>query len=127
MPLPQTFTGNQLIHARTGSYDLPTIHFSSQRDEQNSSLKMDSSKSSGSSSSSLLTTPYGSALPFAEPSWYGPLGASTSPYYNDSHRRLRAYCREYVDSFADKCGEWEEKGAVPCVLLSNRFYSGSRD
>ncbi len=56
--------------------------------------------------------PFGSPYPFAEPHWYGSLG-HTSPYYDESHRRLRAYCREYVDSFISDAQEWEEKGEVP--------------
>lgn len=56
--------------------------------------------------------PFGSVLPFAEPSWYGALGR-TSPYYGESHRRLRAFCREYVDSWIDQAGDWEAAGHVP--------------
>lgn len=55
---------------------------------------------------------FGSPVPFAEPSWYGALG-HTSPYYNDSHRKLRAFTRKYVDSWIDYAGEWEERGQVP--------------
>jgi len=60
----------------------------------------------------MASETFGSVLPFAEPSWYGALG-HTSPYYNDSHRRLRAFTREYVDSWIDSAGEWEDKGSVP--------------
>lgn len=56
--------------------------------------------------------PFGSVLPFAEPSWSGSLG-HTSPYYGESHRRVRDYARKYVDSWIDKAGAWEEKGEVP--------------
>ncbi|PWN34644.1 acyl-CoA dehydrogenase NM domain-like protein [Meira miltonrushii] len=56
--------------------------------------------------------PFGSVLPFAEPSWAGSLG-HTNPYYNDSHRKLRAFTRKYVDTWIDKAPEWEEKGEVP--------------
>lgn len=37
-----------------------------------------------------------STVPYAEPLWLSP--AYKSPYYNDSHHRLRAAIREYVDS-----------------------------
>lgn len=56
--------------------------------------------------------PFGSVVPFAEPSWSGSLG-HTNPYYRDSHRKLREFTRKYVDSFIDRAGEWEEKGEVP--------------
>lgn len=62
--------------------------------------------------SSEVSEAFGSTLPFAEPSWYGPLG-HTSPYFNDSHRRLRDYCRKYVDGFLAQAQEWEEQGEVP--------------
>jgi hypothetical protein len=55
--------------------------------------------------------PFGELSPWAEPAWYN---AIESPYYNDSHRRLRAYVREYVDEhvlpYAEK---WEEEGGCP--------------
>lgn len=60
----------------------------------------------------MASEPFGSVLPFAEPSWYGALG-HTSPYYKDSHRRLRAFTREYVDSWIEEAPKWEEKGQVP--------------
>lgn len=60
----------------------------------------------------MAAEPFGSVLPFSEPSWYGALG-HTSPYYKDSHRRLRAFTREYVDSWIEDAPEWEEKGQVP--------------
>ena len=59
----------------------------------------------------MLAVAAASVLPFAEPAWYGSLGES-SPYYGESHRRLRAYVREYVDSFAAHAGDWEEKGVA---------------
>lgn len=66
---------------------------------------------------------FGSAAPFAEPSWYGMLG-HTSPYYNDSHRRLRAFTREYVDSWIDQAGEWEERGEVPAEMFARHSKLG---
>jgi alkylation response protein AidB-like acyl-CoA dehydrogenase len=70
-----------------------------------------------------MSAPFGSPLPFAEPSWYGALG-HTSPYYNDSHRRLRAFTREYVDSWIDRAGEWEEKGEVPVEMYEKHSRLG---
>lgn len=37
---------------------------------------------------------FGSVLPYAEPAW---ARGYPSPYYNDSHRRLRAAMRSWVD------------------------------
>ncbi|RVX75451.1 hypothetical protein B0A52_00804 [Exophiala mesophila] len=55
--------------------------------------------------------PFGDPNPWAEPAWYNALD---SPYYRESHRKLRAYIREYMESnvipYAD---EWEESGHVP--------------
>ncbi|UZJ57523.1 hypothetical protein CBS101457_006843 [Exobasidium rhododendri] len=70
-----------------------------------------------------MSAVFGSPLPFAEPSWYGALG-HTSPYYTDSHRRLRAFTREYVDSWIDQAGEWEEKGAVPSEVFARHSKLG---
>ncbi|KDN37911.1 acyl-CoA dehydrogenase [Tilletiaria anomala UBC 951] len=67
--------------------------------------------------------PFGSVLPFAEPAWYGSLG-DTSPFYTDSHRRLRAYCRDYVDSFSHKAGEWEDKGTIPSAQYQEHAARG---
>jgi hypothetical protein len=54
---------------------------------------------------------FGEVNPWGEPAWYNTL---SSPYYNDSHRRLRAFVRKYMDEnvlpFAQ---EWEELGHVP--------------
>ncbi|KXH28088.1 acyl-CoA dehydrogenase domain-containing protein [Colletotrichum salicis] len=55
--------------------------------------------------------PYGNPAPFAEPAWYNTLA---SPYYNESHRRVRDYVRKYIEEhIAPHIQEWEEKGHVP--------------
>lgn len=58
-----------------------------------------------------MTAPFGSSAPFSEPLWYS---RNNSPYYKESHRRLRAYVREYVENdlkpHAKKC---EKEGVVP--------------
>jgi len=55
--------------------------------------------------------PIGSLDPRAEPAWYGALD---SPDYNDSHRALRKYVRDYIDKHVLPFSEeWEEKGQVP--------------
>jgi len=54
---------------------------------------------------------FGSTVPFAEPAWYNTL---KSPYYKESHRRLRRFVRDYVDTYlAPHAEEWEGAGKVP--------------
>jgi Acyl-CoA dehydrogenase, N-terminal domain len=54
---------------------------------------------------------FGSTSPFAEPLWYSRGG---SPYYKDSHRKLRAVVRKYVDEeLRPYAEEWEDIGKVP--------------
>ena len=54
---------------------------------------------------------FGNLGPWAEPSWYSSLA---SPYYNDSHRRLRNALRQYIDeNVKPYMLEWEEKGEAP--------------
>lgn len=79
---------------------------------------------------------YGDHTPWAEPAWYNTL---SSPYYNDSHRRLRNAIREYVDEHIIPYEEeWEEQGEVPqevskasyarysCIATCLRSDPGSR-
>ncbi|KAL3439262.1 acyl-CoA dehydrogenase/oxidase [Aspergillus tetrazonus] len=55
--------------------------------------------------------PYGNLAPFAEPAWYNSL---RSPYYNESHRKLRKYVRDYLEEYViPHVHEWEEAGGVP--------------
>ncbi|UPK90500.1 hypothetical protein LCI18_001435 [Fusarium solani-melongenae] len=55
--------------------------------------------------------PFGNPAPFAEPAWYNCLA---SPYYKESHRRVREYVRNYLDEhIAPYAEEWEEQGHVP--------------
>lgn len=55
--------------------------------------------------------PFGCATPYAEPIWYS---RDKSPYYNDSHRKLRAAVRKYVDEeLIPYAFEWEQAGQVP--------------
>jgi hypothetical protein len=54
---------------------------------------------------------FGDLNPWAEPAWYNVL---SSPYYNESHRKLRRYVRDYMnENVLDFAEEWEEKGEVP--------------
>jgi hypothetical protein len=54
---------------------------------------------------------FGNLNPWSEPAWYNVL---SSPYYNDSHRRLREFVRNYIDeNVLPYAEEWEEAGEVP--------------
>lgn len=54
---------------------------------------------------------FGNLGPWAEPAWYSSLA---SPYYNDSHKRLRNALRSHIDqSIKPHMLEWEEAGEAP--------------
>ena len=54
---------------------------------------------------------FGDVNPWAEPAWYNVL---SSPYYNESHRKLRNFVRMYIDeNVLPYAEEWEEEGLVP--------------
>lgn len=54
---------------------------------------------------------FGDLSPWAEPAWYNTL---SSPYYNDSHRRVRDMARAYIDErVLPNEAEWEEEGDAP--------------
>lgn len=58
-----------------------------------------------------VVEPFGNPAPFAEPAWYNCLA---SPYYKESHRRVREYVRKYLDEhIAPYAEEWEAQGHVP--------------
>ena len=57
------------------------------------------------------STPFGSPTPFAEPIWYS---RNLTPHYTESHRKLRAAMRKYVDEESIPYAfEWETSGKVP--------------
>jgi len=61
--------------------------------------------------SSANKEPFGNINPWSEPAW---CNALASPYYNDSHKKLRQYAREYIDeNIIPYQADWEENGAVP--------------
>jgi hypothetical protein len=69
-----------------------------------------------------VVEPFGSYSPFAEPAWYNSLA---SPYYNDSHRALRNYAREYIKEHIEPFAEqWEEDGIVPEQARRNFIKAG---
>lgn len=54
---------------------------------------------------------YGNLAPFAEPAWYNALA---SPYYNESHRKVRDHVRAYLNEhIVPHLEKWEEDGHVP--------------
>ena len=60
-----------------------------------------------------------STSPFADPLWYT---RKDSPYYNESHVRLRREVRDYVDRhIAPFCHEWESQGSVPVEVRNSRI------
>ncbi|KAI1871417.1 uncharacterized protein JN550_004411 [Neoarthrinium moseri] len=65
--------------------------------------------------------PYGSQIPFADPSWYQ---SYHSPYFNESHAALRAEVREWVETKIEPfVTEWDEKKEVPREIF---LEAGSR-
>ncbi|KJZ77725.1 hypothetical protein HIM_02902 [Hirsutella minnesotensis 3608] len=61
-------------------------------------------------------------VPWSEPAWYRALA---SPYYNDSHRRLRNHIRKYVDEHVlPHALDWEEEGAAPLEEMLKFAQSG---
>ena len=59
---------------------------------------------------------FGEGIPFGDPSWYQVINkdskkAFNSPYYNESHRKLRRFMRSFVDKeLMPFCHEWDESG-----------------
>jgi alkylation response protein AidB-like acyl-CoA dehydrogenase len=54
---------------------------------------------------------FGDLIPFGDPAWYQ---GYRSPYYKDSHVRLRAEVREWVESeIMPFCAEWDEAKKMP--------------
>ena len=51
---------------------------------------------------------FGEGIPFGDPSWYQ---AFNSPFYGESHRKLRSFMRSFVDKeLMPYCHEWDESG-----------------
>ncbi|KAF9136238.1 hypothetical protein BGW39_003683 [Mortierella sp. 14UC] len=58
---------------------------------------------------------FGEMVPFGDPSWYQQWG---SPYYKESHRRLRRFMRAFVDTeIMPYVHEWDEAKQVPMSLF----------
>ncbi|KAG0030499.1 hypothetical protein BGZ82_007406 [Podila clonocystis] len=59
---------------------------------------------------------FGEMIPFGDPSWYQDWD---SPYYKDSHRRLRRAVRAFVDTeIMPFVHEWDEAKQVPMFLFT---------
>ncbi|KAG0253043.1 hypothetical protein DFQ27_007711 [Actinomortierella ambigua] len=59
---------------------------------------------------------FGDMIPFGDPSWYQDWD---SPYYKDSHRRLRKATRHFVDTeIMPFVHEWDEAKQVPMFLFT---------
>ncbi|KAF9296345.1 hypothetical protein BGZ74_010381, partial [Mortierella antarctica] len=58
---------------------------------------------------------FGDMIPFGDPSWYQDWD---SPYYKDSHRRIRKLMRHFVDTdVIPFVHEWDEAKQVPMFLF----------
>ncbi|KAI8983971.1 acyl-CoA dehydrogenase/oxidase [Mycotypha africana] len=56
-------------------------------------------------------TTFGDMIPFGDPMWYQDW---YSPFYKDSHRRLRHLCRQFVNKeIMPYCFEWDEAKQIP--------------
>merc|ERR1711862_647736 len=59
----------------------------------------------------MNTDLFGEAVPFGDPAWYQ---SYNSPYYNDTHKKLRKEIRDIVDEhLIDNMHEWDEAGKIP--------------
>ncbi|GAA5842527.1 hypothetical protein JCM11251_004897 [Rhodosporidiobolus azoricus] len=57
------------------------------------------------------TTYYGDLVPFGDPSWYQDWA---SPYYNDSHRKVRSAIRKFTDTYlTPNAHAWDEAHEIP--------------
>lgn len=67
-----------------------------------------------------------SVVPFADPLWHS---RASNVYYKESHKKLQAEAREYVDThIAPFCEEWERQGSVPpeVVLTTSLGFRGDQ-
>lgn len=59
----------------------------------------------------MNTEVFGDGNPFSDPGWYQ---AYNSPYYNDTHKKLRKFFRDYVEeNLMANVHEWDEAGVIP--------------
>ncbi|KEI36446.1 uncharacterized protein L969DRAFT_97181 [Mixia osmundae IAM 14324] len=68
------------------------------------------------------TTYFGDMVPFGDPQWYQDWA---SPYYNDSHRRVRTYMRDFTErELMPNCHEWEEAKEIPPAMIEKCAKAG---
>eukprot|EP00448_Togula_jolla_P006368 CAMPEP_0170595006 /NCGR_PEP_ID=MMETSP0224-20130122/14313_1 /TAXON_ID=285029 /ORGANISM="Togula jolla, Strain CCCM 725" /LENGTH=435 /DNA_ID=CAMNT_0010919121 /DNA_START=69 /DNA_END=1377 /DNA_ORIENTATION=+ len=59
----------------------------------------------------MNTEVYGDGNPFSDPAWYQ---AYNTPYYNDTHKKLRKQLRTFVqDELMDNIHDWDENHLIP--------------
>lgn len=65
---------------------------------------------------------FGGLAPFGDPYWYMD---GVSPYYNESHRRLRSFVRNFTEKeIIPYCFEWDEKKNIPKDLFLKAAAAG---
>ncbi|CAG8446654.1 2238_t:CDS:2 [Acaulospora colombiana] len=66
--------------------------------------------------------PYGDLVPFGDPYWYQDF---YSPYYNETHRRIRAAVRQFVETeIMPYAFEWDEAKKIPKELYIKAAKAG---
>ncbi|OJD19654.1 hypothetical protein AJ78_00386 [Emergomyces pasteurianus Ep9510] len=70
----------------------------------------------------MASAPVGSIAPYAEPLWHS---RDSSPYYNESHKKLRIFVRDYVENHLMPYAEqYEKQGFVPPEALKLHVEKG---
>ncbi|KAJ3307011.1 hypothetical protein HDV03_003338 [Kappamyces sp. JEL0829] len=65
---------------------------------------------------------FGDGIPFGDPYWYSDWHC---PFYNESHRRVRAVVRQWVEKNAMPfCHEWDEKKELPKEVFISAAKAG---
>jgi alkylation response protein AidB-like acyl-CoA dehydrogenase len=66
---------------------------------------------------------FGDGLAFGDPSWYQ---AYNSPYYNDTHKKVREIFRAFVDEhLMGECHTWDEEMQIPPEIYKMAGESGA--
>lgn len=70
----------------------------------------------------IMGETFGDMVPFGDPMWYQDW---QSPYYNDSHRAVRKFVREFVDKeITPNCHEWDEAKKIPKEMFIKAAKAG---
>lgn len=63
--------------------------------------------------------PFGDMVPYGDPAWYQ---GNFTPYYNESHVRLRAEIREFVDEYIEPyVDDWDAAGVIEDDIAFKEF------